>query len=235
MPAQIKYRRPAAAASSRGPGSASLRAVNDATVTWRPRSTQNQAKQIVAHREDQEAAPVGTATAATRQVLPQPLTPAAAPEEMTATIAGLERRIKDNCLSLTEHYLQAIVVGECVYFFSSPPASRKYGSVENQDSPIVNLEPFLSLSLSLSLSLGVTRSLTLSHPYSLSHALSLPSPPNPSLARARAFSLSLSLSLAPCKELASKVRTHMANQQISRRSQALLVCVCVCVCVWRER
>jgi hypothetical protein len=123
MPAQITYRRPAAAASSRGPSSASLRAVHDATVTWRPRSTQSQAKQIVAHREDQEAAPGGTATAATRQVSPQPLTRAVAPEELAATIAGLERRIKDNCLSLTEHYQQAIVVRECVYFFSAPPAA----------------------------------------------------------------------------------------------------------------
>lgn len=138
MPAQISYRRPAAAASSRGPSSASLRAVDDATVTWRPRSTTpSQAKQIVAHGEDQEA-PVGTATAATRQVSPQPLTPGA-PEEVTATIAGLEqrlkdnglsatiagleRRIEDNSLSLTEHYLQAIFVRECIYFFSAPPAA----------------------------------------------------------------------------------------------------------------
>lgn len=29
---------------------------------------------------------------------------------LTATVAGLERRIEDNCLSLTKHYLQALII-----------------------------------------------------------------------------------------------------------------------------
>jgi len=52
---------------------------------------------------------------------------------VTATIAGLERRIQGNCLFLTEHYLQAIAVRECasVFLFLLSTTCRRYGSVEN--------------------------------------------------------------------------------------------------------
>ena len=140
---EISSRRPAAAKSSRVDGTASLRAVHDATSSWNHRGRLGPRQAQQPPKEEAAASPDATTTAARHLELPctppQPppdekpvaISSTAGPQSvgqalaviddescstpaiqnaLTATVAGLERRIEDNCLSLTKHYLQALII-----------------------------------------------------------------------------------------------------------------------------
>ena len=160
---QISSRKHAAEKTSRGDGTASLRAVHNTTSTWNPpsRGRPRQAQAAQQTQKEEAAASPDAMTAAARHSEP-PLQPdeitnaistdgaqsadaghalsiidepsavtapqAAVQNTLTATIAGLERRIEDDCVSLSQHYLQAIVGRESlcllVHFYSWGEAGK---------------------------------------------------------------------------------------------------------------